>query len=142
MRKLDCFRAGFAAKQQIPDTMTFALSTPFELGEWSLVWSFDTCIVKTCRIASNRIHEVCMRIERFEHVLSIGFPIGCKVQQSIRFDPRGEQVQKGRLNQTAFVMPFFGPGIWKVDVNSIQRLLRQCIWVARMRFMFWAVSKP
>src|SRR3546814_5826628 len=37
-------------------------------------------------------------------------------------DAAGQQTDEGRLDQAAFVMALFGPGVGKIDVDACQRV--------------------
>ena len=51
-------------------------------------------------------------------MLGVVGPVGGDMDGAARFEAIGAKIKKRRLHNTALVVPFLGPGIWKVEVYA------------------------
>ena len=72
-------------------------------------------------LRSREILQMRVRIEHFEHLLRIGFPIRRQPQESARLQPLDQERDEWRLNQAAFVMALLGPRIREENDDLIER---------------------
>ncbi len=56
-----------------------------------------------------------IRLQEHQHLFGVGLPIGGQLQLAVRLHDPVQHLQKVRLNDTTFVVAFFGPGIRKLD---------------------------
>ena len=54
-----------------------------------------------------------------QYLIGVVWPVCCEVEQSIGLESRHQKIEKFRLNESSFVVPFFGPRIGEVDMCCI-----------------------
>ena len=94
--------------------MAQALTASLELGCRALLWALD--VLPVCRlvaIARRDAHD-------FEHVLGIGLPIGCHMQDATNFQLLPHQFGECRLDDAPLVVAAFVPRVGEKQQYPVQ----------------------
>ena len=94
--------------------MTFLEAAPLKLGLWPIKWLF------TVVFAPFGTREMIRPGKNFVNIFRVGSPVSRNIQRAAGGQSVGDQIQKIRLHDTTFVVPFFRPGVWKVKIYSRQ----------------------
>jgi hypothetical protein len=106
---------GYAIAMQapVPDAVTLAQTAPLEL-----------CCLPVQRRGFVSMHVALSQREfrgagdQLVDVLRVIFPVGRNVHGAAGCELAGGQLQKRSLYQAALVMPFLGPGIGKIQIDT------------------------
>ncbi len=99
----------------VPDSMPLPEPAALEFGYRAIEW------VVTVVLTPAGADESIGCCQYFLDVLGVVGPVGGDVQRAARLEPVSAEVEKRQLQDTSLVVPFFWPGVGKVDIDSPQR---------------------
>jgi hypothetical protein len=103
-----------SAEQQVGHLVPEALTPRFVLGQR------PPFRLGTGAARGRQVFEFIGLLHHFQHEFRVGFPIRRQVQNAARSHLAGEQRHERLLNDAPLVVPFFWPGVGKIDAHAVQ----------------------
>lgn len=109
----------FAPETQIGDRVPEPLAPALEAGRRPLAG------IRCVAPRPSQVVPPPVGLHHLQHLLGVGRPVGCQVQQPARLHTAREQGDERGLDQPALVVALLGPGIGEEDQYAIQGRARE-----------------